>query len=359
MLQTNEIQRVSPIQFQHSLKYAPLFLFPLMPVCAFAFPESTVLAWALPVVSYVLFPIAEQLLPQSEDNLNHEEEGVLKGSAFHKVILLALLPVQWLLVGLMILALQDLSFAMIDARILGIISSVGITSAVFGINIGHELGHRNDAVSQFAAKGFLLSTLYLHFIIEHNRGHHRNVATDKDPASAVKGQWVYQFWVQSVIGSWKSAWRLEQTRIEKKGLSWWHNEMIHFTVIQVGLLLAIYLGFGLISMLAFCMTATIGFLTLETINYVEHYGLRRGVRENGKFERVQPHHSWNCNRKIGRTLLFELTRHSDHHAYPNREYQILRHHDDAPELPAGYPAMVVLSLIPPLWFRIMDHRIPE
>ena len=135
--------------------------------------------------------------------------------------------------------------------------------------------------------------------------------------------------------------------------------MIHFTVIQLVLVAAIYLGFGLISMIAFCAAALIGVLLLETINYVEHYGLRRGLRENGKYERVRPHHSWNCNRDVGRVLLFELTRHSDHHAYPNRPYQILRHHDDAPELPAGYPAMVVLSLLPPLWFRVMDHRIPE
>ena len=226
-------------------------------------------------------------------------------------------------------------------------------------NHTHELGHRNDRVSQLAAKGFLLSTLYLHFIIEHNRGHHRNVATDKDPASAVKGQWVYQFWFQSVIGSWRSAWKLETARLDKKGLSWWHNEMIHFSLIQGSLLLATYLGFGLTSMLAFCVTATIGFLTLETINYVEHYGLRRELQDNGKYERVKPHHSWNCNRNIGRILLFELTRHSDHHAYPKREYQILRHHNDAPELPAGYPAMVLLSLCPPLWFRVMDPRIPS
>ena len=357
MLRAEKMQSVSALQFQHSLKFAPLLLFPLCPLLAFVFPESMVLAWALPVISYVLIPIAEQFLPQSEDNLNPDEEELLRNSPFHKALLLTLLPIQWLLIGLMVMELQGLSLAMIDARLLGLVASVGITSAVFGINIGHELGHRNDSVSQFAAKGFLLSTLYLHFIIEHNRGHHRNVATDLDPASAVKGQWVYHFWFQSVVGSWKSAWKLETIRLNKKNLSWWHNEMIHFTVIQCGLLLAIGLIFGLTSMLAFCVSSTIGFLTLETINYIEHYGLRRDLRENGKYERVQPHHSWNCNRNIGRILLFELTRHSDHHAYPNREYQILRHHGDAPELPAGYPAMVLLSLVPPLWFRVMDHRL--
>ena len=359
MLANTEVQPVSKIQFWHSLKYVGILFFPMIPIAAFLFESVPLLAWALPVVSYMLIPAAEQLLPQSIENLNKEEEEALKDSFFHKFILLFMLPVQWSLVALLVWELQFISLMELDARIIGLIFSVGICCVTFGINIGHELGHRNDRVSQLAAKGFLLSTLYMHFIIEHNRGHHRHVATEKDPASAVKGQWVYHFWFQSVVGSWKSAWNLEKTRIQKMELAWWKNEMIHFILIQTALVLGIYLGFGLSSMVGFCIAATIGFLSLETINYIEHYGLRRKLRENGKYERTQPHHSWNCNREIGRILLFELTRHSDHHAYPNRPYQILRHHDDAPELPAGYPAMFVLSLLPPLWFRVMDHRIPE
>ena len=354
-----EVSPILKLQFLHSFKYVGIVFFAMITISAFIFRSIPLLAWALPVVSYVFIPIIEQLLPQSENNLSKEEEEILTDSFFHTFILLFMLPVQWLLIGLLVWELQSVSFATIDARVVGLIVSVGISCATFGINLGHELGHRNDKLSQLAAKGFLLSTLYLHFIIEHNRGHHRNVATDNDPASSVKGQWVYHFWFQSVFGSWKSAWELENTRIEKKNLAWWKNEMIHFTLIQIALVGSIYLAFGLVSMIGFCITATIGFLTLETINYVEHYGLRRKIRENGKYERVRPHHSWNCNRDIGRILLFELTRHSDHHAYPNRPFQILRHHDDAPELPAGYPAMVILSLLPPLWFRVMDHRIPE
>jgi len=359
MLSDTEIQQpIIKLQFLHSVKYAWIVLFPMIPISAFLFDSISTLAWALPVVSYIIIPIAEQILPQSEDNLSTEDEKNLKDSFFHKFLLLFMLPIQWLLIALLVWELQNVTWAMLDARIIGLIISVGISCATFGINIGHELGHRNDRVSQFAAKSFFLSTLYMHFIIEHNIGHHRNVATDKDPASAVKGQWVYRFWFQSVVGSWTSAWNLEKARVEKKGLRWWENEMIHFSLIQSGLVGAIYLIFGLSSMIGFCISATIGFLTLETINYVEHYGLRRELLENGKYERVQPHHSWNCNREIGRILLFELTRHSDHHAYPNRPYQLLRHHDNAPELPAGYPAMVLLSLLPPLWFRVMDHRIP-
>ena len=359
MLANTEFQAVSKIQFWHSLKYVGVVSFPMIPILAFAFDSNPLLAWALPVVAFVLIPITEQFLPQSLDNLSKEEEILLKESAFHKIALLLMLPIQWSLIALLIWNLQSVSLATMDLQTVGFIVSVGICCGTFGINLGHELGHRADKLSQLAAKGFLLSTLYLHFIIEHNRGHHRNVATDNDPASSVKGQWVYHFWFQSVFGSWKSAWELENTRIEKKNLAWWKNEMIHFTLIQIALVGSIYLAFGLVSMIGFCITATIGFLTLETINYVEHYGLRRKIRENGKYERVRPHHSWNCNRDIGRILLFELTRHSDHHAYPNRPFQILRHHDDAPELPAGYPAMVVIALLPPLWFRVMDSRIPE
>ena len=115
--------------------------------------------------------------------------------------------------------------------------------------------------------------------------------------------------------------------------------------------------FGSVAMLSFVMSAIIGFLLLETINYIEHYGLQRSLRPNGKFERVQPHHSWNCNRSIGRLLLFELTRHSDHHAHAKRPYQTLRHFDTAPQLPVGYPAMILLSLVPPLWFFVMDRQL--
>ena len=101
----------------------------------------------------------------------------------------------------------------------------------------------------------------------------------------------------------------------------------------------------------------IGFLLLETVNYLEHYGLQRQQKSSGRYERVRPEHSWNSNHPVGRALLFDLTRHSDHHANPNRKYPVLRHFDASPQLPTGYPGMILLALVPPVWFSVMHPHI--
>jgi alkane 1-monooxygenase len=102
-------------------------------------------------------------------------------------------------------------------------------------------------------------------------------------------------------------------------------------------------------------SACIGFLLLETVNYIEHYGLQRKKTAEG-YERAMPEHSWNSSHILGRLMLFELSRHSDHHYLASRKYQVLRHHEDAPQMPTGYPGMMILSLIPPLWFSVMHKR---
>jgi alkane 1-monooxygenase len=155
-----------------------------------------------------------------------------------------------------------------------------------------------------------------------------------------------------------SAWNLELQRLKRKGLSWYHwsNEMIFYIFCQVGLMAAIGLIFSVPTMLMVLAASIIGFTLLEVINYVEHYGLARHKSENG-FKRVLPIHSWNSNHPMGRLMLFELTRHSDHHYKASRKYQILRHFEDAPQMPTGYPGMIVLSLIPPLWFAVMNPRV--
>lgn len=342
-------------QLLHALPYTIGFLFPMI---AFAtFLGWIEFSWVLPIVAFVIIPILDQVLPYSEDNLSKEDVEDLKESPVHSFLLMAMLPIQWMLIATLCIEVSTASFADLNWHWVGMIFSMGICCGTFGINVAHELGHRNDRLSQFCAKGLLMSSLYMHFIIEHNRGHHRHVATDLDPATSKKGQLVYHFWIQSTLGAVASAWQLEEQRLEKKKLAWYHNEMIWMMLLQFSVVIGIGLTLGAVSMISFVFAATIGFLLLETINYIEHYGLQRSLRDNGKFERVKPHHSWNCNRSIGRLLLFELTRHSDHHAYAKRPYQILRHFDTAPQLPAGYPAMIVLALVPPLWFMVMDKQL--
>jgi alkane 1-monooxygenase len=200
----------------------------------------------------------------------------------------------------------------------------------------------------------------MHFFIEHNRGHHKHVSTDLDPASSRYGETVYAFYGRTIFGSYRSAWQLEAERLKKKQLPFWSlkNEMLNFQLIQLILILLIGLVFGLTTLLFFIVGAFIGILLLETVNYIEHYGLRR-KQKGESYERTMPIHSWNSNHPLGRLILLELSRHSDHHYMASRKYQILRHFDESPQMPTGYPGMLLLSLVPPLWFKVMHKRIEQ
>ncbi len=235
--------------------------------------------------------------------------------------------------------------------------TLGLMCGIYGINIAHELGHRKNKGEQLFAKLLLMTSLYMHFFIEHNRGHHRYVSTKQDPASAPLNMMLYRFWIRSVFGSYLSAWKLEHSRIRKNQLPFVKNEMFWYHLIQLSFLGMIYFFFGW-QMLAVCtIAAAIGILLLETVNYIEHYGLRRKKLPGGYYERAKPCHSWNSDHLMGRLMLFELSRHSDHHYLASRKYQILRHHDQSPQLPTGYPGMMLLSFIPPLWFRIVHKEL--
>ena len=205
----------------------------------------------------------------------------------------------------------------------------------------------------------LMPCLYQHFFIEHNRGHHKNVATDEDPASAKRGEYVFSFWFRSVSRGWQNAWSLECERLQKSGhtVFSWSNALVRYTVFQTLWLLLIWELFGWKGLIGAISVATISFLLLETVNYIEHYGLRREILPNGRPEPVSPKHSWNSDHELGRIFLYELTRHSDHHYKSTRKYQILRHLDESPQLPFGYPTSIVLALIPPVWFQLMHKRL--
>jgi alkane 1-monooxygenase len=245
--------------------------------------------------------------------------------------------------------------------IAGRVMSMGLLCGTFGINVAHELGHRVNKMEQTFAKLLLLTSLYMHFFIEHNKGHHKHVATPHDPSTAKYNQSVYAFWPQTLIGTYLSAWKIANEEMEKKGKPWWslQNEMLLFQIIQITFVLVILNFFGIKIAILFMVAALIGGLLLESVNYIEHYGLSRTQTSEQQFERVQPHHSWNSNHIIGRLMLFELSRHSDHHYLASRKYQILRSFENAPQMPTGYPGMILLSLFPPLWFKIMHQQIKK
>ena len=201
----------------------------------------------------------------------------------------------------------------------------------------------------------------MHFFIEHNRGHHKNIATPLDPATSRRGESLYAFWIRSISDGYISAWKLENKRLKKIGerVISFKNQMLNFQLVQLVFVGLIFVVFGWLAGLAFLGAAIVGFLLLETVNYIEHYGLLRREIQPGVYEKTKPHHSWNSNHPLGRILLYELTRHSDHHFHAGRKYQVLRHFDDAPQMPTGYPGMMVLSFFTPLWFRVMEKQLKK
>jgi alkane 1-monooxygenase len=337
-----------------AFKYTLAYLIPLVVAASLAAQSG----WSFAAVAFVfgVLPAFELFLKPDARNLDAVQEAVARQDRTYDLILYSLVPIQW---GLLLFFLVQVSNTELTWEVkLGLTSAFGMACGVLGINAAHELGHRPTRHEQFMAKALLLSTLYMHFFIEHNRGHHKHVSTDEDPASSRRGEWLYAFFVRTITGSWLSAWKLEHQRLRKKGSPVFslHNEMLRFQLVQLALLAAIAALFGAEVMAWFIGAALIGILLLETVNYIEHYGLRR-KRKGDTYERTLPIHSWNSDHPLGRMILLELTRHSDHHYMASRTYQVLRHFDASPQLPAGYPAMMALAFFPPLWFRVMDREI--
>ncbi len=264
--------------------------------------------------------------------------------------------------GFLLYTLWDVSNnAYTTYEIIGMVLSIGIVLGVNGINVGHELGHRQQTSERYLGKLLLLPSFYMHFYIEHNFGHHANAATHEDPATAKYNQSLYSFWFTSIFGQYISAWKLQRQLLSRSKLSFLSpkNDMFWYLIIQSIYLLAVYFFFGTSGIYFALAAGAIGFLLLETVNYIEHYGLMRKKLPSGRYERVRESHSWNSNHIVGRIVLYELTRHSDHHYKSSKKYQLLDCHDSSPQMPYGYPTSMVLSFVPPLWFRIMNPRIPE
>ena len=235
---------------------------------------------------------------------------------------------------------------------------MGVVGGI-AINTAHELGHKRANSERWLSRVALAQTGYGHFFIEHNRGHHVRVATPEDPASSRLGESFWAFLPRTVFGSLRSAWGIEGARLDRLGKShWsWHNDLLSAWAMTVVLFAALAIVFGPVVLPYLLIQAVLGFSLLEVVNYLEHYGLRRNKREDGRYERCLPEHSWNSNNVASNVLLYHLQRHSDHHANPTRRYQALRHVDEAPQLPTGYAGMIVLAWFPPLWRRVMDPRL--
>ena len=305
------------------------------------------------VFTFVFIPLLEIIVKKSDEKYTDEEKKNRNLDPFFDLLLYLNIPIVF---GIFFFSLEKLALASSVYDIIGIILSASIVMATNGINVGHELGHRKSLIARTCSKLLYLPCQYMHFYIEHNFGHHINVATPEDPATARYKQTVYSFWITSVIRTYVSAWeiQLKLLKVSKRSFFSIKNDMVFYTLFQLSFLLFIYYNFGLYLTLLSIVMSIVSFLFLETINYVEHYGLLRKKEPSGRYERVKPHHSWNSNHTIGRIVLYELTRHSDHHFKSSNKYQVLESLDECPHLPHGYPTSILISLIPPLWFSIMN-----
>ena len=299
--------------------------------------------WAVPLFIFGLVPLIEWVLKGSAHNVPPEQEQDRKEQRVFDGMVYGILPVQ--LTVLTLLLWQVSAGTLTGWSWVGATFTVGLCCGMYGLNVGHELGHRGGTFGRLSALTLMGSSLYPHFLLEHNRGHHRHVATPNDPASARHGEWLYLFWFRSVTGGFRSAWRIDRRHVVR----------VWTTTATVWMAVALVLGLS--AALTWSAAGLIGIALLETVNYVEHYGLTRQLQPNGKYERTGPQHSWNANHPLGRVLLFDLTRHSDHHAYPGRRYQMLRSHEQAPLLPLGYPGMILMALCPPLFFAVMHPHL--
>ena len=339
------------------LKY--IFAYTIPVSAYFSFISSGIWTYSTVFYAFLAIPILDILTGESKENLSEEDASYKKTKWIFDLMLYFNIPIVF---GLLFIFYSNIQLN--DYRtfeIVGLVLSGGILLATNGINVAHELGHRTPYFERFFSKMLYMPCLYMHFYIEHNFGHHLNVATPEDGASARYNQTLYSFWFSSVTRQYKSAWKIQIEMLNRKGLSFFSikNDMLWYHLIQPIYLIGIYGLFSLKVMFIAILIGVVAFLFLECINYIEHYGLRRIKTEFGRYERVQPYHSWNSNFNVGRITLYELTRHSDHHYKSSKKYQILNSHKECPTLPFGYPTSILLSLVPPLWFRVMNPLVPK
>ncbi len=337
------------------LKYLFVYILPLG--VYFAFNRNGWRTFSPIIFSFVLIPLFELFLTPNRKNFDQETLLKEKNSRIYDWILYVSVPVQLLMLTSFLFVIELTPMGSVS--FVGKVFAMGLLCGVLGINIGHELGHRASRGEQFLGEVLLLTSLNTHFLPYHNEGHHREVATPNDAATAKRGQSLFSFWITSHFGSYAKAWKIENKRVKRNGKSIFSlsNRMISYSIANIMLLLAIYYFFDAKVLLAFVLAAVIGILLLETVNYIEHYGLLRTKNEKGRYERVKHQHSWNSDHQIGRLMLFNLSRHSDHHYKASKKYQVLESLPNSPQMPTGYPGMMVLAFIPPLWFSLMNPKL--
>jgi alkane 1-monooxygenase len=316
-------------------------------------------AWFPLFFLFVLLPLADYAIGVGRENPDAATATALESTLYFRALTWLCLPVQLLLLAWSTWYFAQAPFGLSGQ--IGWIISQGVVSGVLAINVAHELIHRDSGIERGLGGLLLCSVGYQGFKIEHLRGHHVHVSTPQDASSARYGQSLWHFLPRALWRNTRNAWRLEAERLQRRGLPEWHwrNELLGWTAIWLGLCVAAATLAGIHGLLFFLLQGVFAAVSLEIINYVEHYGLERRETAPDRYERPHRLHSWNSSYRLSNALLFQLQRHSDHHETPRRRYPALLHHEDSPQLPGGYASMFVLALVPPLWFRLIDPRVQK
>lgn len=352
---------VNPATWTDGKRYAWLLgiLIPVAPFIAWGIDALTgfgAIYFIGPVLVFIAFPILDIVVGLDNTNPPDSVLKYLEQDRYYRWCTYIFIPIQY--AGLVLACYLWSSGGLSIVENIGLALTMGVVGGI-AINTAHELGHKRASSEKWLSRVALAQTGYGHFFIEHNRGHHVRVATPEDPASSRLGESFWAFLPRTVAGSLRSAWGIECARLDRLGKSHWslRNDVLGAWAMTVVLFAALAIVFGPVVLPYLLVQAVIGFSLLEVVNYLEHYGLLRQKREDGRYERCLPEHSWNSNNVASNVLLYHLQRHSDHHANPTRRYQALRHMDEAPQLPTGYAGMIVLAWVPPLWRRVMDKRL--
>ena len=354
-------EALNPATWRDGKRYAWLLglIVPSLPFIAWFWVELTGLGvfwWFGPILVFGIFSLLDVIVGMDAENPPDSVIKWLEQDRYYRWCTYAFIPVQY--AGLVFACWLWSHGDLTTVDKLGLALTMAMVSGI-AINTAHELGHKRASMERWLSKIALAQSGYGHFFIEHNRGHHVRVATPEDPASSRLGESFWAFLPRTAWGSLRSSWELERERLGRSGASAWshRNDILNAWAMTLALYAALIAVFGWVVLPYLLIQSVVGASLLEVVNYLEHYGLLRQRREDGRYERTAPEHSWNSNNVASNVLLYHLQRHSDHHANPMRRYQALRHMDGAPQLPTGYAGMIVLALVPPVWRRVMDRRL--
>ena len=343
-------------KFARALPYwMSLALFPLI---AFVAGQGGWWLLAMPLMTWWLFSLLD--LAMGLDLENADPATPEADLFWYRLVTLVWFPLQLVTIFALIHFVTQ-SETLSTAEAFGLFFGVGVISGTIGINYSHELMHQTNRLERWLADLLLASVLYSHFRSEHLLVHHRYVGTTRDPVTARYNEGFFRFFPRVLRDSLISAFQAEKAMLARRGKAWTDpaNPFWRYLLLQgLFVTLAFALG-GWLGVALFIFQAAIAVWQLELTNYIEHYGLTRKHLGEGKYEHVQPRHSWNAAHKASNWLLINLQRHSDHHYKPDRRFPLLQNYteDAAPQLPFGYPVMTMAAMIPPLWRRIMNPRV--